>query len=148
MTSNAEKYPHYYKDVKHLETVDVYRVLHLFNVTDPCLQHAIKKLLVAGGRGAKDITKDVAEAIVTLQRWQELREEDASLGTTTVAAPGTSAYSGHWDGEVYHGKIDMSKLTSEQLAEQIKSLDKRIVVPCADPLLAQFKTDNPGVLQP
>lgn len=69
---------HYYKDVAHLETVDVYRVLKLFNVTDPCLQHAIKKLLVAGGRGAgKDITRDVQEAIDSLQRMQRMMEEDS-----------------------------------------------------------------------
>lgn len=70
------KYPHYFKDVTDLDSIDVYRVLELFNVTNPCLQHAIKKLLVAGGRGAKDIRKDVAEAIDTLERWQEMRLED------------------------------------------------------------------------
>lgn len=49
----------------------------LFNVTDPCLQHAIKKLLVAGGRGAgKDITKDVAEAQDSLARFLEMRDEE------------------------------------------------------------------------
>lgn len=73
----AERYPHYFKDVSTLQVVDVYRVLELFGVTDPCLQHAIKKLLVAGGRGAKDIEKDIAEAIVTLQRWTEMKVEDA-----------------------------------------------------------------------
>lgn len=36
---------HYFKNVEHLKTVDVYRVLDLFNVTNPCVQHAIKKLL-------------------------------------------------------------------------------------------------------
>ena len=68
---------HYYKPVAHLDHVDVYRVLDLFGVADPCLQHAIKKLLVAGGRGAgKDIRQDVKEAIDSLQRWQEMRAED------------------------------------------------------------------------
>lgn len=68
---------HYYKDVAHLDTIDVYRVLSLFSVTDPCLQHAVKKLLVAGGRGAgKDITRDVQEAIDSLKRWQGMRDED------------------------------------------------------------------------
>lgn len=67
---------HYFKNVSHLQTVDVYRVLSLFNVTDPCLQHAIKKLLCAGGRGAKDDAKDVAEAIDSLNRWQAMQFED------------------------------------------------------------------------
>lgn len=72
------RHNHYFKDVSRLDTVDVYRVLSLFNVTDPCLQHAIKKLLVAGGRGAgKDITQDIKEAIDSLDRWNEMRLEDA-----------------------------------------------------------------------
>lgn len=74
---NMPKHSHYYKDVRHFETVDVYRVLSLFNVIDPCIQHAVKKLLVAGGRGAgKAINKDVQEAIDSLTRWQEMRTED------------------------------------------------------------------------
>lgn len=74
------KHSHYFKDVAHLETVDVYRVLELFEVVDPCLQHAIKKLLVAGERGHKDMGKDVQEAIDTLERWQAMRREDAAGG--------------------------------------------------------------------
>lgn len=71
------KHGHYFKPVSGLAHVDVYRALELFGVTDPCLQHAIKKLLVAGGRGAgKDIRQDVAEAIDSLRRWQEMRAED------------------------------------------------------------------------
>jgi hypothetical protein len=71
------KNPHYYKDVSYLHTIDVYRVLHLFGVTDPCLQHAVKKLLVTGGRaGGKDAAKDVKEAIYSLQRFQEMRAEE------------------------------------------------------------------------
>lgn len=70
---------HYFKDVQHLEIVDVYRVLSLFSVTDPCLQHAVKKLLVAGGRGAgKDIHRDVCEAMDTLVRWLEMQAEDTT----------------------------------------------------------------------
>lgn len=70
------KHQHYFKDVSGLSRVDVYRVLQLFGVTDPCLQHAIKKLLVAGNRGAKNMDKDIQEAIDTLERWQAMRVED------------------------------------------------------------------------
>lgn len=71
------KHPHYFKDVRRFDDIDVYRVLALFEVADPCLQHAVKKLLVAGGRGGgKDVSRDVQEAIDTLQRWQEMRVED------------------------------------------------------------------------
>jgi hypothetical protein len=85
MSEVAKKHSHYHKDVSHLERVDVYRVLTLFNVTDPCLQHAVKKLLVAGGRGGgKDITRDVQEAIDTLTRWQEMRAEDVTNAAEVI----------------------------------------------------------------
>lgn len=75
--ASLKKHNHYFKDVRTLEFIDVYRVLHLFNVTDPCLQHAVKKLLVAGGRGAgKDIRKDVSEAQDSLARFLEMRDEE------------------------------------------------------------------------
>ena len=73
----TEKHNHYFKPCPY-EAVDVYRVLTLFAVTDPCIQHAIKKLLVAGGRGAgKSINEDIQEAIDSLSRWQAMREEEA-----------------------------------------------------------------------
>ena len=72
------KHSHYFKDVSHLTTLDVYRVLKIFNVTDPCLQHAIKKLLVAGGRGAgKDITQDLREAVDSVNRALDMLVEDS-----------------------------------------------------------------------
>ena len=75
-TQQGGKHSHYHKSVSGLESIDVYRVLRLFEVADPCLQHAIKKLLVAGGRGSKDIAQDVQEAIDTLARWQQMQAED------------------------------------------------------------------------
>lgn len=73
----SEKHSHYKKDVSHLKTLDVYRVLDLFEVTHPALQHALKKVLVAGGRGAKNDEQDVREAIDSLNRWLQMRAEDA-----------------------------------------------------------------------
>lgn len=75
----TRKHNHYFKNVEHLQTVDVYRVLDLFEVTDQTLGHAVKKLLVAGGRGTKDWRKDVQEAIDTLQRRLEMADEDARI---------------------------------------------------------------------
>jgi hypothetical protein len=73
------KHSHYFKECP-FYSIDVYRVLSLFNVSDPCLQHAVKKLLVAGGRGGgKTIDKDIQEAIDTLVRWQGMRAEEAAL---------------------------------------------------------------------
>lgn len=74
-----QSYNHYFKNVDGLKGIDVYRVLSLFDVTDPCIQHAVKKLLVAGARGVKPVEKDIAEAIASLQRWQAMREEDADI---------------------------------------------------------------------
>lgn len=77
----AREHNHYFKDVSNLQFIDVYQVLKLFGVTDPCIQHAVKKLLVAGGRGAgKDISKDIKESIDSLQRWQEMQEEKEQEG--------------------------------------------------------------------
>ena len=74
----AQQHSHYFKDVARFETVDVYRVLLLFGVTDPCIQHAVKKLLVAGGRGAgKDVHRDIQEAVDSLERWKDMRAEEA-----------------------------------------------------------------------
>lgn len=44
-------------------TVDVYRVLSAFEVTDPALQHLIKKALCAGLRGHKDNEQDLQDII-------------------------------------------------------------------------------------
>lgn len=68
----------YKKDISNLETsfIDVYRVLTLFNVTDPCIQHAVKKLLCAGGRGVKDKEQDIHEARDSMNRWIEMRLEE------------------------------------------------------------------------
>ena len=73
---SGRKHAHYHKSVAHLSSIDVYRVLDLFQVTDQAIGHAIKKLLVAGNRGVKGMDKDIQEAIDTLQRWQEMRAED------------------------------------------------------------------------
>ena len=76
IASPVNKHNHYFKDVSNLISIDVYRVLELFEVTDQALGHAIKKLLVAGGSGAgKSIEKDIEEAIVSLQRCLQMKRE-------------------------------------------------------------------------
>lgn len=74
--SSADKYPHYHKDVSNLDTIDVYQVLDLFNVTNPCLQHIVKKALVTGGRTAgKDFSQDLREIRDTAIRAVEMDEQ-------------------------------------------------------------------------
>jgi hypothetical protein len=89
---SSRKHSHYFKDVSHLREVDVYRLLHLFGVTDQAIGHAIKKLLLAGQRGRKaelgqTFEKDIGEALDTLKRWQEMREEDARGPLPAADAP-------------------------------------------------------------
>lgn len=69
-------YKQYYKDVSKLDIIDVYRVLKLWNVTDPTIQHAIKKLLASGERGHKDEGQDIKEAVDSLVRGLEMRSEE------------------------------------------------------------------------
>jgi len=47
---------------------DVYSVLEAFGVTCPARQHAIKKLLMPGQRGAKSTVQDLDEALVSVSR--------------------------------------------------------------------------------
>ena len=76
VNTQHQNHDHYFKDVSNLKHIDVYRVLILFGVTDPCIQHAIKKLLCSGQRGAKDKTQDVQEAISSLLRYLEMQTEN------------------------------------------------------------------------
>ena len=65
-------YPHYFKDVSDVDAIDLYHVARLYDITDPALFHAFKKIACAGKRGSKDQAQDVQEAIDALKRWQEL----------------------------------------------------------------------------
>ena len=74
INSSERKHSHYFKDVRHLDYVDIYQVCKLFEVNDPshCTQHSIKKLLMSGKRGAKDKMKDIIEARDTLNRYLQI----------------------------------------------------------------------------
>ncbi|QMP81500.1 terminase large subunit [Escherichia phage vB_EcoM_APEC] len=74
-----EPHGHYKKDVSNLNSIDVYRVLKLFDVKDPALQHAVKKILCAGDRGTKDKVQDIQEAIASLNRSLEMIKEDGCM---------------------------------------------------------------------
>jgi hypothetical protein len=67
--SNDKTYPHYFKQLPEGTThVDIYMVLSLYKVTDAAVAHAVKKLLCAGQRGAKDQVKDLTEARDSINR--------------------------------------------------------------------------------
>ena len=76
--SMSDRYPQYFKPLGDLTEIDVYAVHHLFQIQDPsgCIQHASKKLLLAGVRtGGKGAFKDIQEARDTLSRWLQLNQE-------------------------------------------------------------------------
>ena len=66
----------YIVDISKYNKLDIYRILKLYEVSDPCVQHAIKKLLCAGKRGVKNQTQDINEAILSLKRFLEMQGED------------------------------------------------------------------------
>lgn len=51
-----------------LPDIDVYSVLDAFDVRNPALAHAVKKLLCPGRRGKGDFEQDLREAIVAIER--------------------------------------------------------------------------------
>ena len=75
------KHSHYFRPCPY-DAIDVYRVLEIFDVKDPVLQHVVKKALVAGGRGHKNIDKDIQDCIDSLERWKAMRVEEGKLKIT------------------------------------------------------------------
>lgn len=73
------EYQHYFKDVSHLNKIDVYRVIDLFDVQGEPVRHAVKKLLCAGDRGHKDRRTDIQQAIDSLNRQLEMMDEDEKI---------------------------------------------------------------------
>lgn len=107
----ARAFSHYFRDVRHLEGMDVYRVLQLFEVTDPALQHAIKKLLVPGSRGAKDRRKDLEEAVASIERALEMMGEDEAAAPPSAVISSDPAYAA-WHGDAGYppGVVDDTRV--------------------------------------
>lgn len=66
----------YQREIKKGVFVDVYDVLLAFGVTNPAMQHAIKKMLAPGQRGVKDAIQDMNEAMQSIERAKELESID------------------------------------------------------------------------
>lgn len=56
-------------------TVDVYRVLDAFKTDSAAIDHAVKKLLCAGSRGAKDRLQDLREALLSIEAEIDLQSD-------------------------------------------------------------------------
>lgn len=68
----AEWVSKYTRQIKPEVYVDVYDVLLAWGVTNPALQHLIKKALQAGNRGHKDLATDLQDIIDSATRAKEL----------------------------------------------------------------------------
>lgn len=74
--SPQRTYPHYFKKIPEgVSHIDIYAVLRLWEVTDPALQHAVKKLLCSGNRGAKNRETDLREARDSIDRAIEMHAQ-------------------------------------------------------------------------
>jgi hypothetical protein len=66
---------------------DVYSVLVAFGVACPARQHAIKKLLMPGQRGAKSTVQDLDEALVSVSRAIDMVRARLPDGGTLTGEP-------------------------------------------------------------
>lgn len=66
----------YVKSVRHLDEIDIYQIGNLYEVKSHAVFHALKKLLCAGKRGAKDYEQDLMEAIESIERELQIICED------------------------------------------------------------------------
>ena len=98
---------HYFKPCPY-DTLDIYRVISIFGVTDPCFQHALKKLLCTGDRGYKDTEQDVQDVIDTLERWKQMRKEDAEITSSEVISPRVSEVNADIDNPIENWYPDNS----------------------------------------
>lgn len=64
----------YNREIKKGVHVDVYDVLQAFNVTNPALQHLVKKALAVGKRGHKDAAEDYQDIIDSAVRAKQLHD--------------------------------------------------------------------------
>lgn len=67
----------YLREIKKGVFVDVYDVLQAWAVTNPALQHLIKKALACGQRGHKDELEDYQDIIDSSIRAKQLYEESS-----------------------------------------------------------------------
>ncbi len=65
----------------YLGVVDVYCVLDAFGVTNPGVQHAVKKLLCSGIRDKGPVEQDLIEAIESIERALIIHKKESVLPT-------------------------------------------------------------------
>ena len=71
-----KKHSHYFIDVSDVDEIDFYQIALRYKVTDPCVQHILKKCLAVGGRGHKDFLTDLRDIADTAKRALEINNAD------------------------------------------------------------------------
>ena len=65
----------YQREIRPGVWIDVYDVLHAWDVQNPALQHLIKKALQPGQRGHKTRREDLADILASARRACELEKD-------------------------------------------------------------------------
>ena len=73
ITVKGKKLNKYQREIKGA-VLDIYDILDAYDVRNPAIAHAIKKLLMNGNRGHKPMLQDYREAIDSIRRGIELEE--------------------------------------------------------------------------
>lgn len=81
----TDKHNHYFRDCPY-NKIDVYRIIEIFEITDPVAQHILKKCIATGKRGHKDEQRDWEDIRDSAQRRLDMLKEDANLLTRAVQA--------------------------------------------------------------
>ena len=97
-------------------TIDVYDVLKAFEVTDPALQHLIKKALCAGSRGHKNKEQDLIDILDSANRALELYHDDNGSAERSPEVSGVrrcddNLEAGFKDEDEYYAKTRGYKLS-------------------------------------
>jgi hypothetical protein len=120
-----KKHSHYFRDVSKLESIDVYRILELFDVSCPIAQHIVKKALAAGKRGAKSSARDMQDIADSANRWLEMRQEDAS---TILEDPTVKPNASLWGDPTY--KIsEQANMQYRRHLDAMPLVDNAMIVP-------------------
>lgn len=76
-SNSKPKHSHYHKNVSQYDTMDIYAICKVWNVeSSGCTFAAVKKLLNAGERGAKDRITDLEQAIESIEALIKLVKMD------------------------------------------------------------------------
>ena len=85
----SEKHNHYFRDCPY-DKIDVYRIIDIFEITDPAAQHILKKCIATGKRGHKDEKRDWQDILDSAQRRLDMIAEDSKI-TEVESFSGTLA---------------------------------------------------------